>query len=106
MRAASAGGAASTSAVGWPLPTRANVQPGDLADAVRGACGMGWAGFNGSLPHKVHVLEHLDDLAPSAQIIGAVNCVVRDGKRLVGENTDGQGFLRVMRAALAEVFAG
>ncbi len=68
-----------------------------LADAVRGAIGMGWLGFNCSIPHKVAILEHLDELAPSAEIIGAVNCVViRDG-RLIGENTDGQGFVASLR---------
>lgn len=73
------------------------VPPERLADAVRGARAMGWAGFNCSLPHKQTVIEHLDHLAPSAQIIGAVNTVVlRDGL-LVGENTDGQGFVEALR---------
>jgi shikimate dehydrogenase len=73
------------------------VPPQRLADAVRGARAMGWAGFNCSLPHKQTVIEHLDHLAPSAQIIGAVNTVVlRDGL-LVGENTDGQGFIEALR---------
>jgi shikimate dehydrogenase len=70
------------------------VAPHALGDAVRGARAMGWVGFNLSIPHKVAVIEHLDALAESATVIGAVNCVVvRDGE-LVGENTDGQGFLR------------
>jgi len=53
-----------------------------------------WDGpaFNLSIPHKVVVIEHLDRLAESAQIIGAVNCLVRVGDELVGENADGQGF--------------
>jgi len=51
-----------------------------LADAVAGARAMGWAGFNCSLPHKVAVIEHLDRLGESARLIGAVNCVVRDGE--------------------------
>ena len=66
-----------------------------LAAAVAGARAMGWAGFNCSLPHKVAVIEHLDGLGESARLIGAVNCVVRDGAgRFIGENTDGKGFLR------------
>ncbi|WP_342629284.1 shikimate dehydrogenase [Nguyenibacter vanlangensis] len=70
-----------------------DVKPEGLADAVRGAKAMGWAGFNCSIPHKVAILSHLDRLAESAAIIGAVNCVViRDGA-LIGENTDGKGFL-------------
>ncbi|MFC6672857.1 shikimate dehydrogenase family protein [Marinobacterium aestuariivivens] len=73
------------------------VAPEGLADAVRGARAMGWAGFNCSLPHKVAVIEHLDGLGESAQIIGAVNTVVRQGERLIGENTDGRGFVEALR---------
>lgn len=77
------------------------VPAGALADAVRGAVAMGWIGFNCSIPHKIAVLDHLDALAPSAAIIGAVNTVVveRDGAaaRLVGHNTDGQGFVESLR---------
>jgi shikimate dehydrogenase len=76
------------------------VAPHALGDAVRGARAMGWAGFNCSIPQKVAVLDHLDDIAPSAATIGAVNCVVdRDGQ-LVGENTDGQGFLIALRSVV------
>lgn len=73
------------------------VAPADLGDAVRGARAMGWAGFNCSLPHKVAVIDHLDGLAESAEIIGAVNCVVHRDGRLLGENTDGAGFLASLR---------
>jgi shikimate dehydrogenase len=76
------------------------VPPELLRDAVRGAWAMGWAGFNCSLPHKVAVIASLDQLAASATIIGAVNCVVRRGNHLVGENTDGQGFLSSLRTVV------
>ena len=70
------------------------VPPEKLADAVKGARAMGWRGFNLSIPHKVAVIPLLDGLGESAAIMGAVNCVVnRDGK-LIGENTDGKGFLK------------
>jgi shikimate dehydrogenase len=70
------------------------VPPEKLGDAVRGARAMGWAGFNCSLPHKVAVIDHLDGLGESAEIMQAVNCaVLRDGL-LIGENTDGKGFLK------------
>jgi shikimate dehydrogenase len=69
------------------------VLPDDLADAVRGARVMGFAGFNCTIPHKVAVVPLLDSIAESARLIGAVNCVVRKGDELVGENTDGKGFL-------------
>src|SRR5438046_10294482 len=70
------------------------VAPDRLSDAVRGARAMGWAGFNCSIPHKVAVIEHLDGLADSARIMGAVNCAVRRGDKFIGENTDGKGFLK------------
>jgi shikimate dehydrogenase len=73
------------------------VAPEQLGTAVRGARAMGWHGFNCSLPHKVAVIVHLDGLGESAAIMGAVNCVVRRGDRLIGENTDGKGFVQSLR---------
>jgi shikimate dehydrogenase len=73
------------------------VSPENLAGAVVGARAMNWAGFNCSLPHKVAVIDHLDGLGESAEIMGAVNCVVRRGTSYIGENTDGKGFLSSLR---------
>jgi shikimate dehydrogenase len=70
------------------------VSPADLADAVRGMRAMGFRGGNCTLPHKVAVIPLLDELTPPARAIGAVNCLVRQGDRLLGENTDGKGFLQ------------
>src|SRR5207248_10594902 len=61
---------------------------------VRGMRAMGFRGANCTLPHKVAVVPLLDELSPAAQAIGAVNCIFRKGDRLVGENTDGKGFLQ------------
>ncbi|HKR40979.1 MAG TPA: shikimate dehydrogenase [Paraburkholderia sp.] len=72
------------------------VHPDHLGDAVRGARAMGWRGFNCSIPHKVAVIEHLDQLGESARIIGAVNTVVRRGDTMIGENTDGKGFVTAL----------
>jgi shikimate dehydrogenase len=73
------------------------VAPARLGDAVRGARAMGFRGFNCTIPHKVAVVEHLDRLSRAATLIGAVNTVVREGDELVGENTDGAGFLAALR---------
>jgi len=70
------------------------VKPEHLADAVRGARALGMQGFNLTIPHKVAVMTLLDEIAPDAAKIGAVNTVRRVGDRLIGENTDGKGFLR------------
>ena len=76
------------------------VHPHALGDAVRGARAMGWRGFNCSVPHKVAVIEHLDGLGQSAEIMQAVNTIVRHNDRLIGENTDGQGFVKAMREVI------
>lgn len=70
------------------------VTPADLGAAVKGARAMGFRGFNCSRPHKVTVIPHLDGIGESAAVMGAVNCVVRRGDQLIGENTDGKGFLK------------
>tara|TARA_R110002096_G_scaffold113697_2_gene246891 strand:+ start:166 stop:1038 length:873 start_codon:yes stop_codon:yes gene_type:complete len=69
------------------------VRPENLAAAVAGARAFGFQGFNCTIPHKVEIIQYLDGLGDSAELMGAVNCVVnRDGK-LIGENTDGKGFV-------------
>jgi shikimate dehydrogenase len=73
------------------------VPPEKLGDAVKGARAMGWAGFNLSIPHKVTVIPHLDGLGESAAVMGAVNCAVARNGKLIGENTDGKGFLQSLR---------
>jgi shikimate dehydrogenase len=80
------------------------VPPAKLADAVRGMRAMNFAGANCTLPHKIAVMEHLDAITPTARKIGAVNTVVRqpDGS-LLGENTDGKGFIRSVAEAGFEI---
>ncbi|MDQ4215502.1 shikimate dehydrogenase [Microbacterium sp. ASV81] len=74
-----------------------DVPPPRLPDAVRGAVAMGWTGFNLSLPNKQAVIPLLDGLAPSAALIGAVNCVQVTDRGLIGHNTDGEGFVQALR---------
>jgi shikimate dehydrogenase len=76
------------------------VEPSALGDAARGARAMGWRGFNCSIPHKVAIIQHLDGLGQSAATIGAVNCAVRRGDKLIGENTDGVGFMESLRTVV------
>ncbi len=73
------------------------VYPQDLADAFKGLRAMNFKGINLTIPHKVEVLKYLDEIAPDARLMGAVNTVRRDGDKLIGENTDGKGFLRSLR---------
>ena len=74
------------------------VRPEDLGDAVRGARAMNWRGFNCTIPHKIAVIPYLDRLNPAAEAIGAVNCVINKNGILIGDNTDGKGFLESVTA--------
>ena len=56
-------------------------------------------GANVSVPHKLAALALLDEVTPTARRLGAVNTVVRRGRRLLGDNTDASG----LAAALNEL---
>jgi len=73
------------------------VSPTDLAAGIQGIRAMGFRGLNLTIPHKVEVLQYLDEVNADARIMGAVNTIYRDGDRLIGANTDGKGFLKALR---------
>jgi shikimate dehydrogenase len=73
------------------------VKPESLPNAILGVRALGMMGVNLTIPHKVAVLPLLDEISKDAAIIGAVNTVRRAGDKLIGENTDGKGFLRGVR---------
>ena len=75
------------------------VMPEDLGAAVGGLRAFNMRGCNLTIPHKVAVLQYLDEIRPAAAMMGAVNTVVRDGDRLIGENTDGKGFMTALAEA-------
>jgi shikimate dehydrogenase len=73
-----------------------------LSVMLEGVRRLGFAGVNVTFPYKEAVVELLDELAPGAAAMQAVNTVVvRDG-RLIGHNTDTTGFAR----AVADLVAG
>jgi shikimate dehydrogenase len=63
-----------------------------LPELICAARVMGFAGLNITFPCKQSVIPLLDALSEEARAIGAVNTVVREGRRLVGYNTDGSGW--------------
>ena len=74
------------------------VPPAKLGQAIEAMDALGFRGINLTIPHKVAVIDHLDELSPEARAIGAVNTVCIVGGKKVGENTDGKGFLRGVRS--------
>ncbi len=75
------------------------VNDGDLKAAIDGLKAMHMRGVNCTIPHKVKVVQYLDELSEAASIIGAVNIIVNNDGKLWGDNTDGKGFLAALTAA-------
>lgn len=59
-------------------------------------------GFNVTIPHKVAILPFLDEIDETAKLIGAVNTVVNINGRLIGYNTDGNGYVESLQAVLTK----
>ncbi|MCK1393458.1 shikimate dehydrogenase [Bradyrhizobium sp. 1] len=72
-----------------------------LAMMLEGVRRLGFAGVNVTFPYKEAVVPLLDELAPGAAAMGAVNTVVVKGNRLIGHNTDTTGFARAVAPLLA-----
>ena len=81
--------AAAFSALG--LPHRyviADVTEEDLAEAIDLLRDEGFGGANVTAPHKVAAAALVDSRSPDAERAGAVNTIVKQGRRLIGHNTD------------------
>lgn len=73
------------------------VKKGQLEAAIQGMRAMNFTGINITMPHKGEVLKYLDEISESARTMGAVNTVYWKNGKLVGENTDGKGFLKSLQ---------
>jgi shikimate dehydrogenase len=73
---------------------RIRVPAGEFPERVRELTGLGYAGFNVTLPHKMAALALADQVSPLAQTLGAANVLARtaDGLGWVAHNTDAEGF--------------
>ena len=71
-----------------------DVDPSDLKSAIEGAQSLNIKGFNVTIPHKIDVMQDLDELDEVAELIGAVNTI--DFKNLKGYNTDGIGAIKAI----------
>ncbi|MGY8707061.1 shikimate dehydrogenase [Bradyrhizobium sp. 18BD] len=72
-----------------------------LSMMLEGVRRLGFAGVNVTFPYKEAVVPLLDELAPGAAAMGAVNTVVVKDGRLIGHNTDTTGFARAVAPLLA-----
>jgi shikimate dehydrogenase len=77
---------------------RFHIRPSELRSALRFLRSLDFVGVNLTVPHKIAGFAQIDEADEFASRVGAVNTVrVRDNK-LVGSNTDGEGFLRAIRS--------
>lgn len=76
------------------------VHPDALPTAIRALPALGLRGINVTVPHKLAVMDHLDQLSPAAIAVGAVNTVVVEGDgTLFGTNSDVDGIVEPLRNA-------
>jgi shikimate dehydrogenase len=69
----------------------------ELRKALVGSRSLGIVGLNVTMPHKTLVLRYLDEIEPTAKLVGAVNTILNDERELKGYNTDGIGALRALK---------
>jgi shikimate dehydrogenase len=66
---------------------------GELQEGIESLRQIRISGFNVTIPHKIEMMQYLDVASKECKMIGAVNTVSNDGGRLIGYNTDMDGFL-------------
>ncbi len=76
-----------------PFPVEKN----NLKGALRALPPLGIVGVNVTLPYKGKVLEYLDEVIEEAELTGAVNTILVKSDRLIGYNTDGEGFVTSLK---------
>lgn len=75
-----------------------DVKEDKVKDAIQAMKTFHMRGCNVTMPDKVEVVKYMDELSPAAQIIGAVNTIVNDDGKLTGHMTDGEGFVKNLKA--------
>lgn len=74
------------------------VEPKNLEAAISGMRALNIAGINVTAPHKVEVMKYLDEISEQAKLLGSVNTVVNSGGKLIGYNTDAEGFYAALHS--------
>ncbi|GAB4463010.1 MAG: shikimate dehydrogenase [Armatimonadaceae bacterium] len=82
------------------------VAPDRVAEAVAGIRALNLVGVNVTIPLKELVPPHLDDLTERASALGAVNTIIHRDGTLIGDSTDGPGFLTALEHAGIGVGSG
>lgn len=75
----------------------AEIEPDHLEDVIRAMRATIITGINVSMPYKESIIPYLDELTPVAKQLKAVNTVINRDGHLIGDSTDGEGFLNALR---------
>jgi shikimate dehydrogenase len=97
---------AAAAALGWQghyqLIEIAGAESALLCKILEGVRLLGFAGINVTFPYKEAVVPLLDDLSDTARMVGAVNTIIVDDNRLIGQNTDITGVELAIKDIVAE----
>lgn len=80
---------------------RFHIRPNELRSALRFLRNLDFVGVNLTVPHKIAGFVQVDEADDCGKRVGAVNTIRLRDKKLVGSNTDGDGFLRAIRSAFS-----
>ena len=83
-----------------------DAEPAAFETAVRGFGAAGGKGLNITVPHKEAAFALCDERSDAARVAGAVNTISIKAGRLVGDNTDGVGFIRDVTVNQRQALAG
>lgn len=74
-----------------------NIKEKDLGKALKSLKLLNIKGFNVTVPHKIKIMDYMDEVTKEAEILGAVNTVINISGKLIGDNTDGKGFIESLK---------
>ena len=77
--------------------TTLNVNSNDLKTILDTLRKLNFRGANVTIPHKTDIIPYLDSLDPLANSVNAVNTVLYENEKLIGYNTDVEGFMKPLR---------
>lgn len=80
-----------------------DIKKEDLQNVISAAKAMGVRGFNVTAPHKIDVMNYIDEIDSDALLMGTVNTIVNTDGKLKGYNTDGDGFVNSLEFENTEV---
>lgn len=76
----------------------------DVAGALAGMRALGnFRGMSVTIPHKIEVMKHVDEISATDRAIGSINTVICDNGKLIGLGTDGPGALKALTDAAVDM---